>query len=129
MSTLSRQREFIQFCKTLCGLFHGDPEENELFQAIAKVTSLVLQIGEATTRSAGPPDQGAAGPADSEWTISLAQILASVLTEQTLVNFLEKACNRDAVKVELIPEKKGLFLKHVEYQVTTLVRKRWNCRK
>uniref|UniRef100_A0A3Q3E4X9 TBC1 domain family member 8 n=1 Tax=Hippocampus comes TaxID=109280 RepID=A0A3Q3E4X9_HIPCM len=91
MSTLSRQREFIQFSKTLCGLFHGDPEENELFQAIAKVTSLVLQIGEATTRSAGPPDQGAAGPSDSEWTISLAQILASVLTEQTLVNFLEKA--------------------------------------
>ncbi|XP_019736127.1 TBC1 domain family member 8 isoform X1 [Hippocampus comes] len=88
---LMKQREFIQFSKTLCGLFHGDPEENELFQAIAKVTSLVLQIGEATTRSAGPPDQGAAGPSDSEWTISLAQILASVLTEQTLVNFLEKA--------------------------------------
>ncbi|XP_051938696.1 TBC1 domain family member 8 [Hippocampus zosterae] len=88
---LMKQREFIQFCKTLCSLFHGDPEENELFQAIAKVTSLVLQIGEATTRSAGPPNQGAAGPSDGEWTISLAQILASVLTEQTLVNFLEKA--------------------------------------
>ncbi|XP_077392692.1 TBC1 domain family member 8 [Festucalex cinctus] len=92
---LMKQREFIQFCKTLCSLFHGDPEENELFQAIAKVTSLVLQIGEATARPAGPDrdqDQGLSAPPD-EWTISLAQILASLLTEQTLVNFLEKACD------------------------------------
>lgn len=26
---------------------------------------------------------------------------------------------KDTIKVELIPEKKGLFLKHVEYQVTS----------
>ncbi|XP_077435951.1 TBC1 domain family member 8 [Vanacampus margaritifer] len=90
---LMKQREFIQFCKTLCSLFHGDPEENELFQAIAKVTSLVLQIGEATARPAGPDrDQVLSAPPD-EWTISLAQIVASLLTEQALVNFLEKACD------------------------------------
>uniref|UniRef100_A0A8D0CKL4 Sorting nexin 8 n=1 Tax=Scleropages formosus TaxID=113540 RepID=A0A8D0CKL4_SCLFO len=34
---------------------------------------------------------------------------------QTLTELL----NRDAVQVELIPEKKGLFLKHVEYQITS----------
>lgn len=28
---------------------------------------------------------------------------------------------KDTIKVELIPEKKGLFLKHVEYQVTSEV--------
>ncbi|XP_019722004.1 sorting nexin-8a isoform X2 [Hippocampus comes] len=38
----------------------------------------------------------------------------------TLSLNLDRLLNRDAVKVELIPEKKGLFLKHVEYQVTTL---------
>ncbi|XP_057709314.1 TBC1 domain family member 8 [Corythoichthys intestinalis] len=87
---LMKQHEFIQFCKTLCSLFHGDPEENELFQAIAKVTSLVLQIGEATTKPAGPDGDREALVSYDDWTISLAQIVASLLTEQTLVNFLEK---------------------------------------
>uniref|UniRef100_A0A3Q3KYW2 Sorting nexin 8a n=1 Tax=Mastacembelus armatus TaxID=205130 RepID=A0A3Q3KYW2_9TELE len=32
---------------------------------------------------------------------------------------LDKLLARDTVQVELIPEKKGLFLKHVEYQVTS----------
>uniref|UniRef100_A0A3Q2QUL7 Sorting nexin 8a n=1 Tax=Fundulus heteroclitus TaxID=8078 RepID=A0A3Q2QUL7_FUNHE len=32
---------------------------------------------------------------------------------------LEKLLAKDTVQVELIPEKKGLFLKHVEYQVTS----------
>ncbi|XP_060883108.1 sorting nexin-8a isoform X1 [Labrus mixtus] len=32
---------------------------------------------------------------------------------------LDKLLSRDTVQVELIPEKKGLFLKHVEYQVTS----------
>ncbi|XP_070694145.1 TBC1 domain family member 8 [Pempheris klunzingeri] len=106
---LMNQREFIQFCKTLYSMFHGYPEENDLFQAIAKVTSLVLQIGEAGHRapssgseaagrtratSEEPGDDDSRGaessPAENEWTVSYAQILASLLTEQVLVNFFEK---------------------------------------
>lgn len=102
-------------------MFHGDPEENDLFQAIATVTSLVLQIGEAGHRGhrlgseevtgsqeevrGGEPAQVAAGDAEgdgggataeSEWTVSYAQILASLLTEQALVNFFEKPVDLSA---------------------------------
>ncbi|XP_029936595.1 TBC1 domain family member 8 [Myripristis murdjan] len=108
---LMNQREFIQFCKTLYSLFHGDPEENDLFQAIATVTSLVLQIGEAGHRSgrhrgsevsqqeeeeAEPKGGGEDSVSDSEWTVSYAQILASLLTEQALVNFFEKPADLSA---------------------------------
>ncbi|XP_048846234.1 sorting nexin-8a [Brienomyrus brachyistius] len=37
----------------------------------------------------------------------------------TVRQTLEQLLKRDAVTVELIPEKKGLFLKHVEYQMTS----------
>lgn len=37
----------------------------------------------------------------------------------TISQTLEKLLAKDTVQVELIPEKKGLFLKHVEYQVTS----------
>ena len=37
----------------------------------------------------------------------------------TVAHSLDKLLVRDCVQVELIPEKKGLFLKHVEYQVTS----------
>lgn len=36
-------------------------------------------------------------------------------------NFRE-LCDLDAIKVELVPEKKGIILKHVEYEVTSRVR-------
>uniref|UniRef100_A0A3B3Z8G2 PX domain-containing protein n=1 Tax=Periophthalmus magnuspinnatus TaxID=409849 RepID=A0A3B3Z8G2_9GOBI len=39
--------------------------------------------------------------------------------ELTLSQNLDQLLSRDTVQVELIPEKKGLFLKHVEYQVTS----------
>ncbi|XP_049712271.1 TBC1 domain family member 8 isoform X1 [Elephas maximus indicus] len=117
------QREFIQFCKTLYSMFHEDPEENHLYQAIATVTTLLLQIGEVGQRSsssgscsqepgedlqapAPSPDQDSVfantgsvpqgSPASPEeaaagdWTVSLEHILASLLTEQSLVNFFEK---------------------------------------
>ncbi|XP_056145039.1 TBC1 domain family member 8 [Lampris incognitus] len=128
------QREFIQFCKTLYSMFHGNPEENDLFQAIAKVTSLVLQIGEAGHRGhclaseVGGQEEtestqevaegnsevhaifGAEGGDDwdnetrcgsnsrseNEWTVSYSQILASLLTEQALVNFFEKPVDLSA---------------------------------
>ncbi|XP_063049194.1 TBC1 domain family member 8 [Engraulis encrasicolus] len=86
------QREFIQLCKTLSSMFHGDPEESELFQAIAMVTSLLLQIGEAGQR--GPGGAGSIPGADEvaacDWRVSLAQIEASVLTESELVMFFER---------------------------------------
>lgn len=115
---LMNQREFIQFCKTLYSMFHSDPEENELFQAIATVTSLVLQIGEAghrgqssgsevssqeegkgstqvTAKDTGVNASGSSS-AEDEWTVSYAQILASLLTEQALVNFFEKPVDLSA---------------------------------
>uniref|UniRef100_A0A6Q2YPI6 TBC1 domain family member 8B n=1 Tax=Esox lucius TaxID=8010 RepID=A0A6Q2YPI6_ESOLU len=129
------QREFIQFCKTLYSMFHGNPDENELFQAIATVTSLVLQIGEVGHRSrcsgsevssdGGTEDEveenhregsrdhpvfstkeeGGTGKSlglenQSEWTVSYAQILASLLTEQQLVNFFEKPMDLSAKVAE-----------------------------
>lgn len=95
-----KQREFVQFCKTLCSMFHGVPGENELFQAIAVVTSLVLQIGEARNKGAKPKESDQTTmvsasaresmlEAEIDWTVSFEQILASLLTEQVLVNFLE----------------------------------------
>ncbi|ERE92723.1 TBC1 domain family member 8 [Cricetulus griseus] len=119
------QREFIQFCKTLYSMFHEDPEENDLYQAIATVTTLLLQIGEVGQRSsssgscsqecgeelqasAPSPEQDSvfaetgktlqdprAFPeaGEGDWTVSLEHILASLLTEQSLVNFFEKPLN------------------------------------
>ncbi|KAJ7398430.1 TBC1 domain family member 8 [Pitangus sulphuratus] len=116
------QREFIQFCKTLYSMFHDDPEENDLYQAIATVTTLLLQIGEVGQRSislgsgsdeftedlqpeASASDQDAvftdtvktphkdsqpSPVTEGDWTVSFEHILASLLTEQSLVNFFEK---------------------------------------
>ncbi|XP_070607114.1 TBC1 domain family member 8 isoform X2 [Erythrolamprus reginae] len=112
------QREFIQFCKTLYSMFHEDPEENELYQAIATVTTLLLQIGEVGQRSSSSGSEefsedfqteastseqdqvfsetvkiskNVPSPAAGDWTVSFEQILASLLTEQCLVNFFEKS--------------------------------------
>ncbi|KAF4799957.1 TBC1 domain family member 8 [Turdus rufiventris] len=116
------QKEFIQFCKTLYSMFHEDPEENDLYQAIATVTTLLLQIGEVGQRSislgsgsdeftedlqpeASASDQDAvftdtvktshkdsqpSPVTEGDWTVSFEHILASLLTEQSLVNFFEK---------------------------------------
>ncbi|KAM9448759.1 TBC1 domain family member 8-like isoform 1-T1 [Salvelinus alpinus] len=149
------QREFIQFCKTLYSMFHGSPDENELFQAIATVTSLVLQIGEVGHRSrcsgsevsseggagdeveddhregsqedhpvfstkeeAGERKEGTSkssgSESQSEWAVSYAQILASLLTEQQLVNFFEKPMDLSAkvaeAKVKQYHERAGLLM-------------------
>ena len=40
----------------------------------------------------------------------------------TMSQTLDKLLATDTVQVELIPEKKGLFLKHVEYQLTSQAR-------
>uniref|UniRef100_A0A674E6I3 TBC1 domain family member 8B n=1 Tax=Salmo trutta TaxID=8032 RepID=A0A674E6I3_SALTR len=112
------QREFIQFCKTLYSMFHGNPDENELFQAIATVTSLVLQIGEVGHRSRCSGKEGTSkssgSESQSEWAVSYAQILASLLTEQQLVNFFEKPMDLSAkvaeAKVKQYHERAGLLM-------------------
>ncbi|XP_075797225.1 TBC1 domain family member 8B isoform X2 [Pelodiscus sinensis] len=48
------QFQFIQFSKTLYNLFHGDPEEELLYRAIATVTSLLLKMEEVGRRLQSP---------------------------------------------------------------------------
>ncbi|XP_064015638.1 TBC1 domain family member 8B isoform X1 [Pogoniulus pusillus] len=48
------QSQFIQFSKTLYNLFHGDPEEELLYRAIAVVTSLLLKMEEVGRKLQSP---------------------------------------------------------------------------
>uniref|UniRef100_A0A667Y762 TBC1 domain family member 8B n=1 Tax=Myripristis murdjan TaxID=586833 RepID=A0A667Y762_9TELE len=50
----SYQTQFIQFSKTLYNLFHGDPEEEALYRAVAHVTSLLLRMEEVGRRLQEP---------------------------------------------------------------------------
>uniref|UniRef100_A0A8C9SXP5 TBC1 domain family member 8B n=1 Tax=Scleropages formosus TaxID=113540 RepID=A0A8C9SXP5_SCLFO len=112
------QCQFIQFSKTLYNLFHGDPEEESLYRAVASVTSLLLRMEEVGRRLQEPgtptettPPNGEAstspeGSSDTpsppsvpepnshrqevEWSFAFEQILASLLNEPILVRFFEK---------------------------------------
>ncbi|XP_048388576.1 TBC1 domain family member 8-like [Stegostoma tigrinum] len=146
--SLMNQREFIQFCKTLYSMFREDPEENSLYQAIATVTTLLLQIGEAgqKIRSSGsisklpassketevltptdgadavfegvdmglknnpPPSQSG----EDDWSVSFEQILASLLTEQCLVNFFERSV---AVKSKLLHAKANQYQQRINQTI------------
>lgn len=59
------QSQFIQFSKTLYNLFHGDPEEELLYRAIATVTSLLLKMEEVGRKLHSPtsPAKGTTPPA------------------------------------------------------------------
>ncbi|XP_035289932.1 TBC1 domain family member 8B isoform X2 [Anguilla anguilla] len=110
------QGQFIQFSKTLYNLFHGDMEEESLYRAVARVTSLLLRMEEVgrklqqsppvqvladgevpkrpdssgeTLIPPGEPDT-ASGPEEVEWSFAFEQILASLLNEPDLVRFFEK---------------------------------------
>lgn len=48
------QSQFIQFSKTLYNIFHGDPEEESLYRAVAHVTSLLLKMEEVGRRLQEP---------------------------------------------------------------------------
>ncbi|XP_061454946.1 TBC1 domain family member 8B isoform X2 [Rhineura floridana] len=48
------QSQFIQFSKTMFNLFHGDPEEELLYRAIATVTSLLLKMEEVGRKLQSP---------------------------------------------------------------------------
>nr|XP_060612600.1 TBC1 domain family member 8B [Anolis sagrei ordinatus] len=52
------QSQFIQFSKTLYNLFHGDPEEELLYRAIATVTSLLLRMEEVGRKLQSPTSPG-----------------------------------------------------------------------
>jgi len=120
------QGEFIQLCKTLYDLFVDNPNEQQLFHSIATVASLLLRIGEVgkqfsnlsvpvsvseqpqessdlPTASAvvGKPDTldlsgSSASSVDRFWSITFEQFLASMLTEEPLIDYFEK-------QVDVIP--------------------------
>uniref|UniRef100_A0A3Q1BFA0 TBC1 domain family member 8B n=1 Tax=Amphiprion ocellaris TaxID=80972 RepID=A0A3Q1BFA0_AMPOC len=53
------QTQFIQFSKTLYNIFHGDPEEELLYRAVAHVTSLLLrmeEVGRRLQEASSPPE-------------------------------------------------------------------------
>ncbi|KAG8448156.1 hypothetical protein GDO86_015303 [Hymenochirus boettgeri] len=113
------QTQFIHFSKTLYNLFHGDPEEELLYRAIAAVTSLLLrmeEVGRKLQHSSSPCKNQAQGlhidvrestqeedtsrktentvlqpsKESTEWSFAFEQILASLLNEPSLVRFFEK---------------------------------------
>ncbi|KAM5221485.1 TBC1 domain family member 8B [Ctenodactylus gundi] len=110
------QSQFIQFSKTLYNLFHEDPEEELLYQAIAVVTSLLLRMEEVgrklhspaasakaisgTVLASGGPSEGKTAShlekdpsslkEEPQWSFAFEQILASLLNEPALVRFFEK---------------------------------------
>lgn len=105
-------------------LFHGDPEEELLYRAIAAVTSLLLRMEEVgrklqnstspvktpspeTCTAANDTTQGNGSPQlestvseppkeNTEWSFAFEQILASLLNEPSLVRFFEKPTNLKA---------------------------------
>lgn len=109
------QSQFIQFSKTLYNLFHEDPEEESLYQAIAIVTNLLLRMEEVGRKLHSPTSSakgfsrtaGDSGPIEGnaesnvekdpsspreehQWSFAFEQILASLLNEPALVRFFER---------------------------------------
>lgn len=109
------QSQFIQFSKTLYNLFHEDPEEEALYQAIAIVTNLLLRMEEVGRKLHSPASSAKglssvacdSGPSEGntessvkkdpsspreehQWSFAFEQILASLLNEPALVRFFER---------------------------------------
>ncbi|XP_043913562.1 TBC1 domain family member 8B [Protopterus annectens] len=57
------QSQFIQFSKTMFNLFHGDPEEELLYRAIANVTRLLLKMEEVGRKLTSPTSPARSMPA------------------------------------------------------------------
>uniref|UniRef100_A0A4W3INT5 TBC1 domain family member 8B n=1 Tax=Callorhinchus milii TaxID=7868 RepID=A0A4W3INT5_CALMI len=122
------QTQFIQFSKTLYNLFHGDPNEEALYRAVATVTGLLLRMEEVGRRLNNPSspsktksdknqdqqcgdnfqessvlpkeeDTPTEAQSETEWTFAFEQILASLLNEPVLVEFFEKPVDTK-VKIE-----------------------------
>uniref|UniRef100_A0A669E9G0 TBC1 domain family member 8B n=1 Tax=Oreochromis niloticus TaxID=8128 RepID=A0A669E9G0_ORENI len=87
------QTQFIQFSKTLYNIFHGDPEEELLYRAVAHVTSLLLRMEEVGRRlqdSDTSSSHNSQDLSETEWSFSFEQVLASLLNEPAIVSFFER---------------------------------------
>ncbi|KAM3869563.1 TBC1 domain family member 8B isoform 2-T2 [Diretmus argenteus] len=113
------QTQFIQFSKTLYNIFHGDPEEETLYRAVAHVTSLLLrmeEVGRRLQEPSSPPESTKSheeapptpessdtssthstqdagpgpGPLEVDWSFSFEQVLASLLNEPSIVCFFDR---------------------------------------
>uniref|UniRef100_A0A673L1P4 TBC1 domain family member 8B n=1 Tax=Sinocyclocheilus rhinocerous TaxID=307959 RepID=A0A673L1P4_9TELE len=107
------QVQFIGLTKTLYGVFHGDEEEESLYRAVARVTSLLLRMEEVgrklqesspqKTPQSGQPESPVNTPSspstvrDGDWSFSFEQILASLLNEPSVVRFFERAIDTDSL--------------------------------
>uniref|UniRef100_A0A671KJ92 TBC1 domain family member 8B n=1 Tax=Sinocyclocheilus anshuiensis TaxID=1608454 RepID=A0A671KJ92_9TELE len=111
------QVQFIGLTKTLYGVFHGNEEEESLYRAVARVTSLLLRMEEvgrklqesspqkiSPTGTSSPvfdtPADTPSSPSavrDGDWSFSFEQILASLLNEPSVVRFFERAIDTDSL--------------------------------
>uniref|UniRef100_A0A8C2JS54 TBC1 domain family member 8B n=1 Tax=Cyprinus carpio TaxID=7962 RepID=A0A8C2JS54_CYPCA len=111
------QVQFIGLTKTLYGVFHGTEEEESLYRAVARVTSLLLRMEEvgrklqesktSPTLPTSPENEtlaeGEGDQPDSptgtngDWSFSFEQILASLLNEPSVVRFFERAIDTDSL--------------------------------
>ncbi|XP_062342298.1 TBC1 domain family member 8B isoform X1 [Osmerus eperlanus] len=79
------QAQFIQFSKTMYSLFHGDPEEEPLYRAVARVTSLLLRMEEAGRRlqeTSSPRETPSPPPAPAEGGLAEGEASAPVESSQ-----------------------------------------------
>ncbi|XP_060561507.1 TBC1 domain family member 9B-like [Ruditapes philippinarum] len=81
------QSQFIQMWKTLYDLFGGDPQEQELYHAIATVGTLLLEIGEVGKRfylhREEPLSSSCASTESASETNSLAQAFIPEIKEDS----------------------------------------------
>ncbi|XP_076819069.1 TBC1 domain family member 9-like [Clavelina lepadiformis] len=97
------QDQFIQLCKTMYSIFRDDPREQELYPAIAKVASLILQMGEVgkqfkTTKSNSANSNNTTGGAETT-PVSAVPIKIVPLEEEKSSPASSVATSSDFVQV------------------------------
>ncbi|RNA28278.1 TBC1 domain family member 8, partial [Brachionus plicatilis] len=107
---IMNQEEFISFWKIVYNLFTGMENEGEMYHAAATVSTLLLKLGEASRKFQNESSKiksGVALVAESDklpksasltnldissnkvWSITFEQLIASVLTDNHLVNYFD----------------------------------------
>ncbi|XP_053346842.1 TBC1 domain family member 8B isoform X3 [Clarias gariepinus] len=76
-----KQAEFVLLSKTLYNIFHGDEEEELLYRAVARVTSLLLRMEEAGRKLQIPQAPQATPPTSQEIGSTSPQTPASLSTD------------------------------------------------